>query len=134
MPVAARSHPGVHAKRRVQRPSHDMRGIRFDSVPTTGTDVRFLAGATGQTLDVIFLPAARHDPRDAGEALHIQGAIGLTAPFGLSLTGHGLIRIILWYGCHQGAVAIHRKRIEILVRDQQIRAFARCNFADVGLT
>lgn len=86
--MAPRRHPGVHSKRRVQWPSHDVWGIGINSVPATGADVRFLTAA-GQTLDVIFPPSARHDPRDAGQALHIQGAIGLAASLGFSLTGHG---------------------------------------------
>ncbi len=65
-----------------------MWGIGFYGVPTTGTDIGFLSPAAGQTLDVVFPPSARHDPRDAGEALHVQGAIGLAAPLGFSLTGH----------------------------------------------
>lgn len=86
--MAARRHPGVHSKRSAQRPGHDVWGIGFYGVPTTGTDIGFLSAAAGQTLDVVFPPSARHDPRDAGEALHVQGAIGLAASLGFSLTGH----------------------------------------------
>ena len=87
--MAPRRNPGVHSKRRVQRPSHDVWGIGINGVSATGADVGFLTAASGQTLDMIFPPSARNDPRDAGESLHIQGAIGLTASLGFSLTGHG---------------------------------------------
>lgn len=65
-----------------------MWGMGRNGVPTAGANIGFLSAAAGQTLDVVFPPAARHDPRDAGEALHVQGAIGLPAPLGFSLTGH----------------------------------------------
>lgn len=87
--MAPRRHPGVHSKRRVQWPSHDVWGTGINGVPATGADVGFLTATPGQALDVIFASAARYDPRDAGEALHIQGAIGLAASLGFSLTGHG---------------------------------------------
>ena len=86
--MAAGLNPGVHSKRSAQRPGHDVWGMGFNSVPTTGANIGFLSAAAGQTLDVVFPPSARHDPRDAGEALHVQGAIGLAAPLGFSLTGH----------------------------------------------
>ncbi len=98
--MAAGLNPGVHSKRRAQWPRHDVWGMGRHGVPATGANVRFLTGTATETLHMVFPPRARHDPRDAGEALHIQGAIGLAAPLGFSLTGHGIIRLILGHRSH----------------------------------
>lgn len=42
-------------------------------------------------------------------------------------------RLILGYGSHQSAVTVYRKRIEILIRDQQIGTFTGGYFTDVCL-